>query len=55
MYVIICFVRDHDTRFSLGFLHPALHSTQGDLYNTHDVTLLVAYYHLVKTADNEVF
>ena len=35
MYVIICFVRDHDTRFSLGFLHPALHSTQGDLYNTY--------------------
>ena len=35
MYVIVCFVRDHDTRFSLGFLHPALHSTQGDLYNTY--------------------
>ena len=35
MYVIICFVRDHDTRFSRDFLHPALHNTQGDLYNTY--------------------
>jgi hypothetical protein len=35
MYVIIFFLRDHDTRFSLGFLLPALHSAQGDLYNTY--------------------
>ena len=28
-------VRDHDARFSRGFLHPALPNTQGDLYNTY--------------------
>ena len=35
MHVIISFVRDHDTRFSRDFLHPALPNTQRDLHNTY--------------------